>query len=80
MARYHDAMRTTIYLTDEQVKGLAAYCAVERISRAEAVRRAIDLFLREQNRDAARKAFGSWKGRGIDAVEYVRELRAEWDR
>lgn len=24
-------------------------------------------------------AFGMWKSRNIDAVEYVRELRAEWD-
>jgi hypothetical protein len=25
-------------------------------------------------------AFGSWKNRKIDAVEYQRNLRAEWDR
>jgi hypothetical protein len=24
-------------------------------------------------------AFGSWKGRGIDAVNYQQTLRAEWD-
>jgi Protein of unknown function (DUF2281) len=24
-------------------------------------------------------AFGSWKGRNIDGVEYQRALRAEWD-
>ncbi len=38
-------MRTTISLTDEQVRDLAVYCAEDRISRAEAVRRAIDLYL-----------------------------------
>jgi len=73
-------MRTTIYLTDEQVKGLAAYCAVERISRAEAVRRAVDLFIRERKRDAMRASFGAWKHRGIDTDTYLREIRAEWDR
>jgi hypothetical protein len=25
-------------------------------------------------------AFGSWKGRKIDAVEYQRNLRSEWDK
>lgn len=25
-------------------------------------------------------AFGSWKSRKIDAVEYQRNLRSEWDR
>ena len=25
-------------------------------------------------------AFGSWKNRGIDAIEYQRTLRSEWDR
>ena len=29
---------------------------------------------------AAMAAFGSWKHKNIDAVEYVRALRAEWDR
>jgi Protein of unknown function (DUF2281) len=24
-------------------------------------------------------AFGSWRGRNIDALEYQRNLRAEWD-
>jgi hypothetical protein len=25
-------------------------------------------------------AFGSWRGRGINAVDYQRALRSEWDR
>ena len=24
-------------------------------------------------------AFGSWKGRGLEGVEYTRSLRSEWD-
>ncbi len=24
-------------------------------------------------------AFGSWRGRGIDALKYEQDLRAEWD-
>jgi hypothetical protein len=25
-------------------------------------------------------AFGSWRGRGIDALQYQRHLRSEWDK
>ncbi|MBC7225678.1 MAG: DUF2281 domain-containing protein [Thermoflexales bacterium] len=25
-------------------------------------------------------AFGSWKGRGIDALEFQEQLRSEWER
>jgi Ribbon-helix-helix protein, copG family len=73
-------MRTTIYLTDEQVKGLAAYCGEERISRAEAVRRAIDLYIRERRREALRNSFGAWKHLGIDTDAYLAGIRSEWDR
>ena len=37
----HVIMRTIVDLTDEQVKSLAALCAAQGISRAEAVRRAV---------------------------------------
>ena len=78
-------MRTIIELPDEQVRALADYCARERISRAEAVRRAVEVFTREADRDrTARQAafdagFGIWKD-PRDAREIVEELRCEWER
>jgi len=86
MTCYDDTMRTIIDLPDDQIRGLAEYCTHERISRAEAVRRAVARLIdneeeRKQERSAAlNAAFGMWKDRGIDAVEYQRKLRAEWDR
>lgn len=83
-------MRTSVDLTDEQIEALRSYCEREGISRPEAVRRGVDLLLAEhrearallleERRDALAGVFGMWKDRGLDAVEYQRALRAEWDR
>jgi hypothetical protein len=79
-------MRTIIDLTDEQVARLARLCERKGISRAEAVRRGVELVLdceeaeEEEFERALQAAFGSWKGYGIDGLEYQRAIRAEWDR
>jgi hypothetical protein len=62
---------------------LAAYCARAKVSRAEAIRRAVNELLAKSEQDHAddeaafRAAFGMWKDRGIDGVDYQRQLRAE---
>jgi metal-responsive CopG/Arc/MetJ family transcriptional regulator len=79
-------MRTIIDLPDEQIQALADYCARERVSRAEAIRRAVNRLLAdvEQKRAddlaAIDAAFGLWADRGIDTDTYLAELRAEWER
>ncbi len=79
-------MRTIIDLSDEQLRELKLICAREGISRAEAVRRAVALLISEREERMATRAAalaaarGSWKGYGIDGVEYQRQIRAEWDR
>ena len=77
--RYHYLiyMRTIIDIPDEQIRPLAEQCKEESISRAELIRRAIALYL-EQRRRKGRDAFGLWRGRGQDGVEYQRSLRSEW--
>jgi hypothetical protein len=76
-------VRTIVDLPDEQIRALDAYSKKYGISRAEAVRRAVASFLpkRRQRRLDFRNdpAFGSWKNRDVDSVEYQRKLRAEWD-
>jgi hypothetical protein len=76
-------MRTIVDLPDEQIRALDAYSRKHGISRAEAVRRAVSRFL---PKGGVRKvdfrnhpAFGSWKDRNVDTVEYQRKIRAEWD-
>lgn len=53
----------------------------EGISRAEAIRRAIDAAYSEAHTaNAAREAaFGLWKGRKRDSLAYVDSLRDEWE-
>jgi len=76
-------MRTIIDLTDEQLARLEEVADREGISRAEAIRRAVDAAYADvavDNSRAAREvAFGLWKGRKIDALRYVDKLRDEWE-
>jgi len=77
-------MRTIIDLPPEQIAALDAYTKAERISRAEAVRRAVAAFVPgvKQKRGSLRNhpAVGTATPHERDSVGYVRKLRAEWDR
>jgi metal-responsive CopG/Arc/MetJ family transcriptional regulator len=70
-------MRTIVEIPDEQLAPLAELCQQEHISRAEAIRRALAMFLDRHTRDVD-SAFGMWKDRRLDGVEYQRALRGEW--
>ncbi|MGA2052016.1 MAG: ribbon-helix-helix domain-containing protein [Opitutales bacterium] len=73
-------MRTIVELPAEQLRGLSALCRREKISRAEAIRRAVSSLLEEQKADddGLPMAFGLWKGRTPDSRQYVEQLRKEW--
>jgi Arc/MetJ-type ribon-helix-helix transcriptional regulator len=79
-------VRVTIYLPDEQVEFLKVYCQEQGVSRAEAIRQAISLLLKEKADskarllDAVKAAAGSWQGEPKDGLEYQLQIRAEWDR
>lgn len=73
-------MRTIVDLPDEQLGALARLCEEQNISRAEAVRRAVDRLLKENSGRDQDAAFGLWKGRRINASAHVTKLRREWDR
>lgn len=77
-------MRTIIDLPDEQIAKLAEICAEERISRAEAIRRAVGEWLARGQGDREErileKTFGAWKHLGVDSDAYLAEIRSEWDR
>jgi len=73
-------MRTIVDLTDDQVKSLAALCAAQGISRAEAVRRAVARLLAEEHRPNRSRAFGAWSEKKLDGAATVRRLRDEWER
>ena len=76
-------MRTIVDLPKEQIEALDTYAKAKGISRAAAVRESVAAYLpatKIKKIDWLKHpAFGSWKGPKVDAVEYQRKLRAEWD-
>ena len=83
MTNDDDAMRTIVELPDSQIKALARFCRREGVSRAEAIRRAVDKLVAggemaeaQQNLQAG---FGLWRGRKLDGRDHVEKLRAEWE-
>ena len=71
-------MRTIIELPDDQLEVLTDLCRSEGISRAEAIRRAIAHYTQGRRSKAVAAAFGLWRNRPIDGLEYQRQLRDEW--
>jgi len=72
-------MRTIVDLPEEQMRKLALFCRREKISRAEAVRRAVDRFLRGSSTGDLGSFFGASKTHG-NISRQVSRLRGEWRR
>jgi hypothetical protein len=72
-------VRTIVDLPKEQIRRLALLCRREKISRAEAVRRAVDRYLRGSPAGDLRPFFGASKTRG-NISRQVAALRREWSR
>jgi len=78
MPSYDNDVRTIVELPEEQIRALAEVCRREKISRAEAVRRAVAEYASRHAAGDAERAFGLWRDRRIDALAYERRLREEW--
>lgn len=73
-------MRTIVEIPDEVVQALDSVCRRENCSRASVVREAVAQYLTRISPDPGESgAFGIWKGRSVDGVQYQRQLRDEWD-
>lgn len=74
-------VRTLVDIPQEWITLLDRETAVEKVSRAELIRRAISGFLETRRKKKNIHAFfGIWKSRKTDGVAYQRKLRSEWDR
>ena len=71
-------MRALVDIPEGNIEALAAICAQANISRAESIRRAIDLFIQSYAATPSVDAFGAWKNQALDGVAYQDSLRAEW--
>lgn len=79
MTCYDDAVRTIIDLPEDQLEALDGICRRENISRAEAIRQAVALLLRQRSAGKSGIAFGLWRnGRQGDGLRYEERLRREW--
>jgi predicted DNA-binding protein len=72
-------MRTIIDLPDEQISGLANLCKQNNSSRAELIRRAVAEYLLQHRPEQDDYAFGIWKQRMVNGLDYQNRLRKEWD-
>ena len=73
------SMRTIIDLPESERALLDAQCRQQGLSRAEAMRRALRLWLDQQTPQSA-SVFGLWRDRSGDALEQQQALREEWER
>jgi metal-responsive CopG/Arc/MetJ family transcriptional regulator len=73
-------MRTLIDLPARMASELDASAKREKISRAEAVRRAIAAYLAATATPSDNDVFGIWRRKKINARAYEDALRNEWQR
>ena len=71
-------MRTIIDIPENQLKRLTRICEREQLSRAEIIRRAIAVYLRQGGAASEDRAFGLWRDRGVEGLRYQEALRDEW--
>ena len=70
-------MRTIVDLPDRERDQLDALCRQQGMSRAEAIRQALRLWLQQQTPSHA-EVFGLWRDRSESALELQEALRQEW--
>jgi metal-responsive CopG/Arc/MetJ family transcriptional regulator len=73
-------MRTIVDLPMEHLAALKTFCGNRKISRAEAVRRAVARLLSEEPPAAQDVGFGAWKRRSLNSQKQVKVMRDEWAR
>jgi len=74
-------MRTLVDIPASELEALNALSKAEGISRAESIRRAIRAYVEQKApMPHLEDGFGLWKDKGIGTDEYLRKIRAEWDR
>ena len=72
-------MRTIVDIPENQLAALDAWCEREKISRAEAVRQALNVVLPKKQAAQGAVSFGAWKPRK-NSRKLVSAMREEWAR
>jgi len=69
--------RILVDIPQKYIDDLGAIARVEKSSRAEVIRKAIASYV-EQNKPVSADAFGIWKDRVVDGLDYQETIRSEW--
>jgi predicted transcriptional regulator len=70
-------MRTTVDLSDNQIRALDAIAKKEKQSRASLIRQAVHDYLDKRRMET--DAFGLWADRKVDGLAYQEKVRrSEW--
>ena len=69
--------RILVDIPQKYIDDLGAIARVEKSSRAEVIRKAIASYV-EQNKPVSTDAFGIWKDRPVDGLDYQETIRSEW--
>jgi len=72
-------MRTVVDLPEEDLKAVKALARRDKVSQAEAIRRAVKAYLATSRPEPDPTAFGLWAGR-TEGLHYQEALREEWSR
>jgi predicted transcriptional regulator len=72
------AMRTLVDIPEADLVRLDTLAKSTKASRAQLIREAIGMYLIKKSLDPIDAAFGLWRDRDEDGVDYQRRLRDEW--
>ena len=65
-------------IPDGKLDEISRYCKIRGISRAKAIRDAIEMMLTEKSVLEREKGFGLWRGNKLESGKYLDEIRGEW--
>lgn len=71
-------MRTLIDIEDESIRQLDELAARRKRSRAALIRDAVSDYLERNAVEQPGEAFGLWRERKVDGLDYQEKLRSEW--
>lgn len=78
--KYRGIMRTIVDIPEEDLEKLDRAANMQKVSRAELVRRAVNLYLNQEKslKKGFDTAFGVWNNFDSGSSEYQNALRKEW--
>jgi metal-responsive CopG/Arc/MetJ family transcriptional regulator len=71
-------MRTLVDIPEAELHELSQIGKKKKVSRAAVIREAVTSYLDRNRPKAMDDAFGIWRHKKFDSLEYQRKLRDEW--